>query len=417
MNLRSDNVSIWDDDEDELGEEANDYLENPNKGIELVSRLLSCDKLKRTNLKNIKILDYLLDQKLLAEAGKINIANELYLYEKLINLSDKLYEHKKMQLLRDRSVIGIGGKFSAGKSKFINALLNKDILPEDQTPTTSIATYIVREPNEGVRAYTYTDQDIPLDMKAAQALTHAFYSKYRLGFSQFINNLVINVPNFQYNNIALLDTPGYSKSDTGVKKSLADAEKAYTQLKMVDFLIWLVDIENGVIQQPDIEFIQSLKSKNPVLIVFNKSDKKTNSDIEKILKLSKEILKNVAIDVYDVIAYSALEAKEYYGMNKLSSFMDNADKSKNRNEDIEKQINDIMLTISKELSSKKKMMLDRRNEIGKVIFHSEDIMEIETLVKLYSEEMRNIEKIEKCKEAFAATQKGIRDLLRSAITE
>lgn len=113
-----------------------------------------------------------------------------------------------------------------GKSKFINALLNNDILPEDQTPTTSIATYIVRGLNEDVRAYTYNDQDIPLDMQNfAQALTHAFYKKYGLGFlsSSIIWLAMLQASLIQ--KVALLDTPGYSKSDSGMKRSVSDAER------------------------------------------------------------------------------------------------------------------------------------------------------------------------------------------------
>lgn len=409
-------MGLWDEEaydfEPQINEK-NKYLEDPNRGIELISKLLSYDKKYNTKRKTIKKLDYLLDRKLLEISGRINLSNELELYEKLINLSDKLYEQNKMQLLKDRSVIGIGGKFSAGKSKFINALLNSDILPEDQTPTTSIATYIVREANEDVRAYTYNDQDIPLDMHAAQALTHAFYKKYGLGFSQFINNLVVNVPEFPYSNVALLDTPGYSKSDSGMKRSVSDAEKAYTQLKTVDFLIWLVDIENGIIQQPDIEFIRSLKTKTPVLIVFNKADKKTDNAIKNILQASRRILENTEINIYDIIAYSALEAKEYCGTNKLNSFMISADKATNRNEDIEKKINDIIETISSELISEKKRMIERRNKIGNTIFRSEDVMQIQTLVKLYSEVIGSIEDIDDCTRALEATQKGIDNLLMS----
>ena len=409
-------MGLWDEEACDFEpqiDEINEYLEDPNRGIELISKLLSYDKKYNTKRRTIKKLDYLLDRKLLETSGKINLSNELELYEKLINLSDKLYEQNKMQLLKDRSVIGIGGKFSAGKSKFINALLNSDILPEDQTPTTSIATYIVRESNEDVRAYTCNDQDIPLDMQAAQALTHAFYKKYGLGFSQFINNLVVNVPAFPYSNVALLDTPGYSKSNSGMKRSVSDAEKAYTQLKTVDFLIWLVDIENGVIQQPDIEFIRSLKTKNPVLIVFNKADKKTDSAIENILQASKNVLENTGIKIYAVIAYSALEAKEYCGTNKLTSFMVSADQATNRNEDIEKKINDIIYTISSELISEKKKMIERRNKIGNIIFRSEDVMEIQTLVELYSEVIGSLEEIDDCTRAFEATQRGIGSLLMS----
>jgi small GTP-binding protein len=409
-------MGLWDEVERNFEtqiEEVNKYLENPNEGIKLIAKLLSYDKKYNIKRKVIKKLDYLLDQKLLETSGKVNIANELELYEKLVNLSDKLYEQNKMQLLRDKSVIGIGGKFSAGKSKFINALLNIDILPEDQTPTTSIATYIVRESSEDVRAYTYNDQDIALDMQAAQALTHVFYKRYGIGFSRFINNLVINVPVFPYENVALLDTPGYSKSDSGMKRSVSDAEKAYTQLKTVDFLIWLIDIENGVIQQLDIDFIRALKVKNPILIVFNKADKKTDSAISNILQSSMEILKNTGIDIYDVIAYSALERREYFGTNKLASFMVDADKATNRNADIEKQIKDIISTISKELDSEKKKMIERRNEIGNIIFRSEDVMEIQTLVNLYSEAISSIEEIENCTIAFETTKKGISNLLAS----
>lgn len=409
-------MGLWDEEEIDVEpqiEETNKYLEDPNKGIELISKLLSYDKKYNSKRKTIKKLDYLLDRKLLEISGKVNISNELELYEKLINLSDKLNEQNKMQLLKDKSVIGIGGKFSAGKSKFINALLNNDILPEDQTPTTSIATYIVRDLNEDVRAYTYNDQDITLDMQAAQALTHAFYKKYGLGFSQFINNLVVNVTGFPYSNVALLDTPGYSKSDSGMKRSVSDAEKAYTQLKTVDFLIWLVDIENGVIQQPDIEFIRTLKIRNPVLIVFNKADKKTDSAINDIVQSSKEILKSTGINVYDVIAYSALEGKEYCGTNKLTSFMVEADEATNRNEDIEKQINDIINTISHEFVVERKRMIENRNKIGNIIFRSEDVMEIQTLVKLYTEVISSIDEIDNCTRAFEATKKGIGNLLMS----
>ena len=44
-------------------------------------------------------------------------------------------------------------------------------------------------------------------------------------------------------------------------------------------------------------------------------------------------------------------------------------------------------------------------------------MEIQTLVKLYSEVISSIEEIEKCTKAFIATQKGISDLLRSIRVE
>lgn len=393
--------------------EENQYLTNPEKGIELVSKLLSYDNKNTYKNKNIKKLDYLLDRKLLEVLGKINISNEIELYEKLINLSDKIYEQNKMKLLKNKSVIGIGGKFSAGKSKFINAILECDVVTEDQNPTTSIATYIVHGKNEDIRAYTYNDQNISLDMEAAQALTHAFYNAYGIGFSKVINNLVMNITEFKYKNLAVLDTPGYNKSNSSIKKNVTDSEKAYRQLRTVDFLIWLIDIENGVVQQPDIEFIKSLKPKNPILVVLNKADKKTYSAIDAVLESTRESLKNSDIKVYDVIAYSALNIEEYGGKNRLASFMGEAERQTNRNEDIERKIREIINTIYRQLNLEKNNIIKRRNEIGNIIFRSEDILEIKSLVQLYHENIEKLNDVDYALNSFKKTEKSISNLLTS----
>lgn len=408
-------MGLWDDDDDFLleEEEENLYLRDADKGIKLVARLLSFDKQKAGNRRTIEKLDYLLDRKLFDSAGKVNLVNELELYERLVYLSDKLYEQNKLQLLKNKAILGIGGKFSAGKSKFINSLIGSDILPEDQTPTTSIATYIVSGEQEEVHAYTYNDQDILLDMEAAQALTHAFYKKYQIGFSQFINNLVINVSNFEAQNVALLDTPGYSKADSGVKQNASDAEKAFNQLKTADYLIWLVDIENGVIQQADIDFIRSLRTKNPVLVVFNKADKKPESAVKTIVEGSKTILQNSGLNIYSVIAYSSLEAEEYFGTDLLQSFMQMANSAASGSEDIEKLLQAIQQEILKQLQLEKKQMLQRRNKIGDVIFRSEDVMELKTLVRIYADVVSDIKNIDHYSHEIQRTKKSIERLLET----
>lgn len=49
-------------------------------------------------------------------------------------------------------------------------------------------------------------------------------------------------------------------------------------------------------------FHSNIENKS-VLIVFNKADKKTDSDINDIVQSSKEILKSTGINVYDVITF------------------------------------------------------------------------------------------------------------------
>ena len=261
-------------------ETENIYLANEETALQFISRIIP--------IKNKVSRDYYLGNKLkgmiekqfLNVISNIEFPNKASLQQKLEILSDKLVEEKRYSILNKRVVIGLGGKFSSGKSKFINSILHagEELLPEDQNPTTSIPTYIVQGKLEEINAYTNNGEKIVLDKEALQALTHHFYRKYNIGFSSFIHSLVVTEPDMPYSNIAFLDTPGYNKADNiediNLKKGESDECKSYEQLRKVDFLIWLMDIENGVIQQNDIEFIKSLNLNTPILIVINKIDKK-----------------------------------------------------------------------------------------------------------------------------------------------
>lgn len=409
-------MGLWDDDDDDEYEEdvvpENPYLANPEQGLRLIASLLKVNKDAVSHMKKMQRLDTLIDKRLLQSISQVNLNNELEWYQQLVQLSDKLYEQNKLNLLQKKMVVGIGGKFSAGKSKFINSLLKSDFLPEDQSPTTSIATYLVRGKEETVSAYTKYDRRVPLTMEAANALTHAFYNKYNLGFSQFINNLVMTIPSFQYNRIALLDTPGYSKSDSNIQQNVSDEHKAFTQLRSVDRLIWLVDIENGIIQQDDIEFIESLKMAHPVLIVFNKADKKNLANVKMVIEQSKDVLRSTDIPIYEVIAYSALETKEYGDTDHLAQFMHQLEDLKQTNESIFDQISLVIRSLKNELKKKQQALVNERNRIGDVIFKSADIFEIKTLTELYAAILEDIKECHFAEISLDKTYKKISELLQ-----
>ena len=376
-------------------EEDNMYLTNPTKGLQLISMLLSAEK-DYEKRKQVRKLDHLLDYSLLNALRKFNLSNEVSLSIQLNKISDKIVEYKKIRLLSDKIIIGIGGKFSAGKSKFINALLDDDILPEDQKPTTSIPTYILSATEDSICAYTTNNQEVELDLEAMQALTHEFYDKYKLGFSQFVRNLVIKSNSIVYDKIAILDTPGYSKYDVNTKKSVSDERKAFDQLKSSDFLIWLVDIENGIIQKRDIEFIKSLEIQTPILIVFNKADKKIESDIRKIVEASRTALKSTSLNIFAVTAYSSIDADEYLGQNYIADFLKSASEYFNRKEDIGKQLNNIVLSLNTVFDKMSQNAINERNFLGNAIFHAEDILSIKSLVELYMDSFDQLNDINEC---------------------
>lgn len=403
-----------DDEEDEYDDDlasvTNPYLKDPHKGLELIASLLKGSKESHSQMRKVQKLDQLIDEKLLQSISQIHVKNEVELYEKLVQLSDKLFEQNKLKLLKSKTVIGIGGQFSAGKSKFINSLLKSEVLPEDQVPTTSIATYLLND-QSNVQAYTKFNRIVPLSMDAVKALSHEFYDTYQLGFSQFINNLVISIPTFPYESIALLDTPGYSKNDNALIKSISDEQKAHDQLKTVDYLIWLIDVENGVIKQGDIEFIESLHLKNPILVVFNKADKKTEKEVQSVVDNTRKQLQNHAIPLYEVIAYSSQEQREYLKKNNLNTFLKEVNAKSKKQLDIQQEIRNVMNELKKLVETKRKSLIQERNDIGNTIFRSQDVSEITTLTELYSVVLQDLKETDYCAKSLARTEKDINKLL------
>ena len=398
-------------DVDDYIEERNSYLEDYSKGLELISKVLGRNKINKVEKINIDKINTVLDRDLLRTFKNVQLINEMEIYTKLTNLSDKISEQNKVKLLNDRTIIGIGGKFSSGKSKFINSLLNDDILPEKQNPTTSIPTYIISNENDTIKALTFNNMEIELDLEAMQALTHEFYEKYNIGFSSFIKNLIIQSKNMMYKNIAFLDTPGYTKYDLDSKKSISDEEKARLHLKASDYVIWLVDAENGEISQKDIEFLKSIAIETKVLVVFNKADKKTENDIYSIVKNSENTLNVHGIKYFGVTAYSALDGEEYLGNKKIEEFLNEAQNYKNSKENIEKQINDILSLLEKQINDIENKSIERRNKLGNIIFKSDEFIEIKTLTKMYSDSMDYLRDINKCKRNFKEIKSTIKSLL------
>lgn len=394
---------VGDDFEEEL-EIKNSYLVDLSKGLQLISSLLNVTNEVKVKLKNMRHLDSLIDTKLLQSINKIQLKNEVQLYQELIKLSDRLFEQTKIELLKNKKIVGIGGQFSAGKSKFINSIIGSEILPEDQVPTTSIATYIMQNESLFIEALTKNNQSVELDLEAVQALSHEFYSTYNLGFSHFINNLVISTPEFPYKSIAILDTPGYSKVDSMKKQAMTDNEKALMQLKTVDYLIWLIDVENGVMKQADIDFIESLQMKNPVLVVFNKCDKKTEKDVERIISQTRDYLKSSSIPLYEVVAYSAQEEREYLNRNYLEMFFKEIEMKKTTYISIEEEIEKIMIELKNGIESYNLEVQNNRNKIGNYILNSNDITEIKTLTKIYSMLQQELKEIRNCNINFEKMQ-------------
>ena len=273
-------------------------------------------------------------------SNQISIPNEAKLYKELMNVRDELFEDIKFSELVNKTHIGIGGSFSAGKSSFLNSILDEnidadDILPTDTNPTTSIPTYLIKKEsaistNKDINIYTFNKygEKSKIDKEALLAISHEFNKIYNFGLISIINKIVVDINCMPYENIAFLDTPGYSKSDG---EEDIDKNIAQNHLKNIDSMIWLIDAENGVIQNGDIKFIQSLNLEKEILFILNKADKKPKSDIKNILTMIKKTLDKANIKYIDVVAYSSHEKKEYFSTNIIECFLIKHNRAKETN--------------------------------------------------------------------------------------
>lgn len=395
---------MFDFEDIELLEDISEYdLDQPLSStsgkdlLDLISKILPLSQ-KNNNLKIIKHIEKMIDIDLLTILKNIPLSNKGKRQKEFKTLSSKLVEKYKYKQLGNKAIVGIGGRFSAGKSRFINSILNleENLLPEDQNPTTSIPTYIIKGLQNSVIG-NLGDIDVKLDSISLSMLTHNLYEKYSIGFSRFIKTLMIINQNSPYKNLAFLDTPGYNKADFvknfDFKLTSSDKLIAYNHLKNIDFLIWLVDIDNGTIKEDDLDFIEKLDISVPILIVMNKIDKKMDRDIESIINVIKQDVLNYNFNIFGITGYSSKEHKEWRNLGIIRKFLVEAEKYSNKKGNIIDEFIDVKKDIKQELERLLELCIEDRNQISNIIVKTEPSTILTGLIDLYGEHLRAIRMI------------------------
>lgn len=387
-------MALFEDEEltEATEEENNTYLFDSRKGFFLMKSLLK----RQEEKKDWQIFESILHLHLFPLIADLDIINETEIYRCLNKLSDKLKDSQKIRLLHHKKVVGIGGKFSSGKSCFINSL-TKSNLPEGQRPTTSIATFILRSDAKKTIAITNNDRIITLDDEALTAITHRFYEQYHIGFAKIIQNLVVFTDEFPYSNVAILDTPGYSKADQSKEEDSSDAELAREQLRSVDYLIWLVDSEQGVITQHDLEFISSLNLSTEILVVFTKAGLVTKENLIKKIDQAKISLAAISEKIFGVIAYDSLFGETVIGGDELERFMKMADENPGTEGDLHQQLLEVYNMVANAIDT---AIIDKQSELHQLSYALENTCNIEhisSIIREYSYCHASIDKLKLCK--------------------
>lgn len=207
-----------------------------------------------------------------------------------------------------KNIVALGGGFSSGKSSFMNSLLGKKILPAAIDPSTSVPAYLVHDDEISVHGINTFGSRVELALEDVRAISHGFGkideddSETTLG--HILESVFISLPDQTFENIALLDTPGYSKAENAEYSAKTDEKIARAQLNSANYILWFVPADGGTITENDIAFLKSLNKGIPHLIIVNKADKVLPDDLKTIVEKIKEVLTIKAMPFVDVLTYS-----------------------------------------------------------------------------------------------------------------
>ncbi|OOC17711.1 ATPase [Helicobacter pylori] len=245
------------------------------------------------------------------------------LKEKEIALLTLQEIQKELQLvasypsLFQKTIVAVGGGFSAGKSTFLNNLLGLKLkLPEDIDPTTAIPTYCLKGQREVLMGFSQNGGMVELPHLA---FDHQFLKSLGFNLKEIMPFMLLSAPSVPFEFLCFIDTPGYNPGNQGYTGG--DKEASKESLKHAKHILWLVSCECGDLHKDDLEFLQELYEEEgkQVFIVLSRADRRTKSQLEVVAKQIKETLENNGIEFLGICAYSATRYQEYKEFSEKSS--------------------------------------------------------------------------------------------------
>ena len=224
---------------------------------------------------------------------------------------ERFHEFCSFPALAQKFVVAFGGGFSAGKSSLINTLLGKRLLVTEVDPTTSLPTYLLKGEHDAVHAHNLFGHRIDLSTEEFLSLTHDEIERYGSNISRLLRSAFITRADFPWNNLALIDTPGYTKHEDQTQGARTDEHIARTQLNAAQAIVWVIDARKGCITEDDLQFLATVQADIPRLIVVSRADQKPAEEISAIVQGIKATLSERNLPFMDVIPVSARQKQEW----------------------------------------------------------------------------------------------------------
>ncbi len=192
-------------------------------------------------------------------------------------------------------VAAVVGEFNAGKSTFINALLGVDVAPTGILPTTATLHRVAFAPDPFVRVIVRGAADRVVPHESLKPTL----SKLQ-GDGAHIERVQIYAPIERLRWVEILDTPGFNAPDPD------HARAARSAFDEADLVLWLLDA-TGAMKASEAAVLKEVAALGiPVLVLLNKVDRLSPSDLERVSSHTKDGLAEIGLVPHaDLLAFSA----------------------------------------------------------------------------------------------------------------
>ncbi len=285
-------------------------LERLKKQHGVIARVLNA------RIENEGLAEYqrILDNEFLAFSNEVEFKEQAVALRALQELGNELQLVASYPSLFQKSMVAVGGGFSAGKSSFLNHLLGLK-LPIGLDKTTAIPTYCLKGEREVLMGRSQNGGVVELP---DFSFDHKTLNAFDFDLKSIMPFMILSAP-LPFKHLCFIDTPGYNPSNQGYTGGDRQASEEY--LANAKYILWVIDCQHGTIQSDDLDYLQELYEEHgkQVFIVLNKADRKTKNDLEKIATNIREILEDKGVEICGIGAYSSKNYEKCKEINENSS--------------------------------------------------------------------------------------------------